>query len=221
MPVAGSQPKRRRFARERPGERLASAAMTGVASTIDRAGLAAALAARGIAVDPAARAVLIRCDGDPARTIATHARDGPVILLVEDAAAVVAALDAGADDALAADAPVGEIAARVAARLRAPPAAAIGVGGLLIDRIARAVTREGRRIALLPREYALLLRLAEAAPDPVPHAELLRSIWGLRFDPGTNVVAVHVSRLRAKVDRGFAQPMLHTAKGVGYALAAG
>lgn len=175
-------------------------------------GLAAALAARGVAV--ADDGVALLTDRREAIGLA-----GPVVLLVDTADAVAAALDAGAADAVPRDAPVDEIAARIAARLRAaaPP---LGVGELLIDRIARRVTRAGRALSLLPREYALLLHLAQHAGQPVPRADLLEAVWGLRFDPGTNVVAVHVSRLRAKLDRGFAAPMLRTEKGVGYRLAA-
>ena len=176
-------------------------------------GLTAALAARGVRVDPAAPALLTA--RWPAGT-ATR----PIILLVPTSEDVALALDAGADDAVPITAGVEEIAARVAARVRAslPP---LGIGELLIDRIARRVTRAGRALSLLPREYALLLHLAQHAGTPVPRAELLEAVWGLRFDPGTNVLAVHVSRLRAKLDRGFATPMLRTDVGIGYRLAPG
>lgn len=167
----------------------------------------------------AARDCTIRDDGIALLTDHRAQWHGPVILLVDDAAAVIAALDDGAADAVSRDSPPDEIAARIAARLRlaAPP---IGVGELIIDRIARRVTRAGRMLALHPREYALLLHLAQHAGQAVPRAALLEAVWGLRFDPGTNVVAVHVSRLRAKLDRDFAAPMLRTDKGVGYRLAA-
>lgn len=96
----------------------------------------------------------------------------------------------------------------------------IDIGELIIDRIARHVTRAGRKLTLLPREYALLLHLAQHAGQAVLCAALLEAAWGLRFYPGTNVGAVHVPHLRAKLDRGFAAPMLRTDKGVGYRLAA-
>jgi len=174
------------------------------------AGLVEALTARDIA---------IRDDGVALLTDRPTRWPGPVILIVEGAVAVAAALDGGADDAVLRDAPASEIAARIAARLRlaGPP---IGVGELIIDRVARRVTRGGRRLALLPREYALLVHLAQHVGEAVPRAALLEAVWGLRFDPGTNVVAVHVSRLRAKLDRDFTVPMLRTDKGVGYRLAA-
>ncbi|URW75648.1 winged helix-turn-helix domain-containing protein [Sphingomonas donggukensis] len=176
---------------------------------IDVPGLADALAARGIAVADQGVALL---------TDRVASWPGPVVVLVSDSADVAAALDAGAADAIAAGAGADEIAARIAARLRlaAPP---IGIGELIIDRIARRVTRAGQRLTLHPREFDLLLHLAHHAGQTVPRSALLEAVWGLRFDPGTNVVAVHVSRLRAKLDRGFAQAMLHTEKGIGYRLA--
>lgn len=172
-------------------------------------GLADALVARGIAPRDDGTALVTRC---------LRPWPGPVIVLVTDATAVAAALDAGASDAVPEGAGASEIAARVAARLRAPPPA-IGIGDLLIDRIARRVTRAGRALRLHPREYALLLHLAQHAGRPVPRAALLEAVWGLRFDPGTNVVAVHVSRRRAKLHEGAA-PMPRTEKGIGYCLAA-
>jgi len=175
----------------------------------DIPGLAAALHARGIGVAHDGAAVL-------AERMPTT-RIGPLILLVDSPAHIAAALDAGADDAVSRDAATEEIAARIAARLR-PSFPSLTLGTLVIDRVARRTQREGRSLDLLPREYALLLYLARHAPDVVPRSALLESVWGLRFDPGTNVVAVHVSRLRAKLDRGFAAPMLRTEPGAGYRL---
>ena len=174
-------------------------------------GLPSALARRGIAVDRHAVALLTDSMVEPG----TH----PTVMVVDDPAAIAVALDAGAADAVLRSAAPEEIAARIAARLRAgaPP---IGIGDLLIDRLTRTVTRAGRRLRLLPREYALLVHLAQHAGRPVPRAVLLQAVWGLSFDPGTNVVEVQVSRLRAKLDRDFARAMLHTEKGVGYRLAA-
>ncbi|OSZ70419.1 hypothetical protein CAP40_03695 [Sphingomonas sp. IBVSS2] len=109
-----------------------------------------------------------------------------------------------------------EVAARLAARIRRRPG--IVLGELRIDPVERRVTRAGRPISLLPREYALLLYLVRQGDRPAGRSELLAAVWGLDFDPGTNVVEVHVSRLRAKLDRGFAIPMLRTDKGRGYRL---
>ena len=145
----------------------------------------------------------------------------PILQVVRgDDAAVAAAIDAGADDAVALSASDALIAARLAALVRRIPAL-LRVGPLEIDRVERRVWRDGRLLDLLPREYRLLLHLAEHADAVVPHDTLRRAVWGLRFHPGTNVVAVHVSRLRAKLDRGFALPLLRTEKGVGYRLATG
>lgn len=146
------------------------------------------------------------------------AAEVPLLLVVEGGdAAVVAAIDAGAADAVPASASDALIAARLAALVRRGDPA-LRVGGLTIDPVERRVTRGARTLDLLPREYRLLLHLAARAGQAVHRAELLEAVWGLDFDPGTNVVAVHVSRLRAKLDRGFALPMLVTEKGAGYRL---
>jgi two-component system, OmpR family, response regulator len=178
---------------------------------VEVTGLEVALTTRGVRVSDEGVATLAR--------VRPASCAGPLILLVADAAALTAALDDGADDAVLATAGADEIAARIAARLR-PAAAPLRLGELLIDHVARRVTRAGRVIGLLPREYALLLHLLRHAGTTVPRSALLEAVWGLRFDPGTNVVAVHVSRLRAKLDRGYARPMLVTDKGVGYRLVA-
>lgn len=159
-------------------------------------------------------------EGDPAGRVDELRRGwtGPLLMVLAEGhcGAVVRALDAGADDAIALPSSAGEIAARAAARLRPRPAERIEIGALAIDRVERRVTRDGQTIALLPREYALLLHLARQPGLCVSRAELLRAVWGLGFDPGTNVVEVHISRLRAKLDRGFAVPMLRTEKRRGY-----
>lgn len=95
------------------------------------------------------------------------------------------------------------------------------LGELEIDLIEREAWRQGRTLGLLRREFELLNFLANHAGSPQSRATLLRAIWRLGFDPGTNVVEVHVSRLRAKLDRGFDWPMLRTVKGAGYALVSG
>ncbi|OJY50886.1 MAG: hypothetical protein BGP17_21100 [Sphingomonas sp. 67-41] len=143
----------------------------------------------------------------------------PLLLLLPIEGSVAQALDAGADDAMPASATAEEVAARLAARIRRRPE--IVLGELRIDPVERRVTRAGRPISLLPREYALLLHLVRQGDRPAGRSELLAAVWGLDFDPGTNVVEVHVSRLRAKLDRGFAMPMLRTDKGRGYRLCVG
>jgi two-component system OmpR family response regulator len=198
-----------------------------------------ALAARGLALMPAATADLaaasIACDAavllvgwrrDERRAselverLRADGARGAILLLpaAPDPEAVIEALDADADDAVSADAPADEIAARIDARIRHAAERWLVLGELRIDRLNRQVSRAGRALPLLPREYALLLHFARHPGACIGRAELLRAVWGLPFDPGTNVVEVHLSRLRAKLDRGFTMPMLHTEKGRGYRL---
>jgi two-component system OmpR family response regulator len=196
-----------------------------VACTLDIPHLAEAADARGLRLVPFARnveaqAALLAGDGDSTAQVSrvrAHGWHGPLVLVLPEGGCVVRALDAGADDAVASPANAGEIAARIAARLRRTPLP-LTMGALRIDTIERRVTRDDRPIPLVAREYALLLYLARNAGRTIGRAELLAAIWGLRFDPGTNVVEVHVSRLRAKLDRGFTAPLLQTDRGTGYRL---
>jgi two-component system OmpR family response regulator len=200
-----------------------------VACALDIPGLAEAAQARGLRLvamaepGPDASATVLGWSGDPADRIArlrAGGWSGQVLLVLPRGSCAAAALDAGADDAVVEPVSVAEIAARLVARLRPRPPPPIAIGELLIDPVERRVARGGRPIPLLPREYALLLHLARAGGRCVGRAELLDAVWRLRFDPGTNVIEVHVSRLRAKLDRGFAEPMLRTEKGRGYRLTA-
>lgn len=136
-------------------------------------------------------------------------------------------LAAGADDYLCKPFSFAELNARVEALLRrseraaAPgPAARLVVGDLEIDLLARTVTRAGRAIPVAAREFALLEFLARHAGQVVTRTMMLEKIWNYHFDPGTNVVDVHVARLRRKVDDGFERPLLHTVRGAGYRLSA-
>lgn len=130
------------------------------------------------------------------------------------------ALEQGADDVVAVGADPAEIAARAAALLRRARMAAgrIAIDTLSIDMVDRRVAREGRAIHLPLREFDLLSTLARSPDRVVPRDQLMRTLFRIDFDPGTNRLDVHMSRLRSKVDRGFPRPMLHTVKGVGYAL---
>lgn len=130
------------------------------------------------------------------------------------------ALGAGADDAVGWNGNLPEVLARVASLLRRSRIAAgqLGEGELRIDLIDRRVERAGRVIRLPLREFDLLANLARVPGRPLSRDALLRAVWRIDFDPGTNRVEVHMSRLRAKVDRGFDWPMLHTVKGQGYTL---
>ncbi len=134
----------------------------------------------------------------------------------------VSGLERGADDYLAKPFSDDELLARVHAlmrRARAEPHPEVMLVGEIEIRIkARTVHRAGRHIALSPKEFELLRCLAEHAGSFVPRALLLERVWNLRFDPQTNVVDVHVSRLRGKIDDGFDQPVILSARGEGYKL---
>jgi len=133
-------------------------------------------------------------------------------------------LRAGSDDYLANPFSFSELLARLeslARRARAELAAAhLRVADLDVDRVSRSVSRAGRPIRLQPREFRLLEYLARHAGQVVTRTMLLEHVWGYNFDPQTNVVDVHVSRLRAKIDKQFHPPLLETIRGVGYALRA-
>lgn len=199
-----------------------------IACTLEIPHLAEAADARGLRLVPFARnveaqAALLAADRDCAAQVSrlrAHGWHGPLVLVLGEGECVARALDAGADDAVTAPASAGEIAARLAARVRRTPAPLV-IGTLRIDPVERSVTRDGRTIRLVAREYALLLHLARHAGRCVSRAELLAAVWALRFDPGTNVIEVHISRLRAKLDQGFAVPMLLTERGKGYCLVGG
>jgi two-component system OmpR family response regulator len=136
----------------------------------------------------------------------------------------VAGLRAGGDDYLVKPFAFSELAARLEALVRrgAPEAAqtVLKVGDLELDLMARSAQRAGRPIDLQPREFRLLEYLMRHAGQVVTRTMLLEHVWDYHFDPQTNVIDVHVSRLRAKIDRGHAVPLLHTVRGAGYRLAA-
>ncbi len=142
----------------------------------------------------------------------------PEIAVALCPALVAAALDAGAADAVAHPVDPFELAARVDVRIRTHLPGNLRIGDLAIDPVHRRVTRAGQSIPLVAREYALLLYLAERRGEYVTRCELLECVWKLRFDPGTNVVAVHMSKLRAKIERAFDGRMIHSIKGLGYCL---
>ena len=134
-------------------------------------------------------------------------------------------LRAGADDYLCKPFSFAELSARVEALLRRgaatgaePQKTMIAVGDLEIDLLARKVSRAGRAIALGGREFNLLEYLARNAGQVVTRTMMLEKIWNYHFDPGSNVVDVHIGRLRRKLEDGFAAPLLHTVRGAGYRL---
>jgi two-component system OmpR family response regulator len=91
---------------------------------------------------------------------------------------------------------------------------------LEVDLLKREVLRAGRKIDLQPREFQLLEFLLRHQGQVVTRTMLLEGVWNYHFDPQTNVIDVHISRLRAKIDKGFDKPLLHTVRGAGYRLSA-
>ena len=133
----------------------------------------------------------------------------------------VSGLKAGGDDYLVKPYAFTELLARVEAlgRRRAGPAEVTtrySVGDLEIDVITRTVRRAGKKIDLQPREFRLLEYLMRHAGQVVTRTMLLENVWEYHFDPQTNVIDVHISRLRAKIDKGFDRPLLKTIRGAGY-----
>ncbi len=116
----------------------------------------------------------------------------------------------------------GDLAPRLVARIRAllGPEPPIEVHDLVVDTAAAEARRAGRRLELTPTEASILVILARRAGEPVSRGGLLRDVWGIDFDTGTNVVDVHIRRLRSKLDDPFPRPLLHTVRGRGYMLAA-
>ena len=158
------------------------------------------------------------------RTIRASGVNTPVLLLtalggIDDR---VEGLEAGGDDYLVKPFAFAELLARVNALARRPPTqdirTSLQVSDLTLDLLKRTVTRRGVRIDLQPREFQLLEFLMRHAGRIVTRTMLLESVWDFHFDPKTNIVETHVSRLRAKVDRGHTHELIHTVRGAGYCL---
>jgi two-component system, OmpR family, response regulator len=136
----------------------------------------------------------------------------------------VKGLRAGGDDYLTKPYAFSELLARLEAVLRRGSAEAadrhLKVADLEMDLLSRAVRRAGKPIELQPREFKLLEYLMRHAGQVVTRTMLLEAVWDYHFDPQTNVIDVHVSRLRQKIDKGFDRPLLHTVRGAGYMLRA-
>ena len=136
----------------------------------------------------------------------------------------VTGLKAGADDYLVKPYALAELMARVEALARRRETGSVQtllrVGDLEMDLIARTVHRQGKEIDLQPREFQLLEFLMRHAGQSVTRTMLLEKVWEYHFDPQTNVIDVHISRLRSKIDKGFDRPMLQTVRGAGYRLEA-
>jgi len=135
----------------------------------------------------------------------------------------VKGLHAGGDDYLAKPFAFSELSARLASILRRPArrqaVTALRCGDLEMDLLERRVTRAGRRLDLLPREFKLLEHLLKNRDRVVTRTMLLEQLWDYRFDPHTSLIDTHISRLRRKIDDGFDRPLLHTVRGSGYRLA--
>lgn len=129
-------------------------------------------------------------------------------------------LRAGGDDYLTKPYAFTELLARVEALARRARPGEVEttyrVGDLVLDRLAHSANRGGEEIVLQPREFRLLEYLMKNAGQVVTRTMLLENVWDYHFDPQTNVIDVHMSRLRAKIDKGQAKPLLHTVRGAGY-----
>jgi two-component system OmpR family response regulator len=137
----------------------------------------------------------------------------------------VRGLRAGGDDYLVKPFAFAELLARLEALARrasseSQSATRLRVGDLDMDLLGRTVTRAGKAIDLQPREFRLLEHLMRHEGQVVTRTMLLEGVWDYHFDPQTNVIDVHISRLRAKIDKGFDTPLLHTVRGAGYCLRA-
>jgi two-component system OmpR family response regulator len=189
------------------------------------AGLAAAQAGRFdvMVVDR----MMPRMDGvSMVETLRKEGDQTPVLFLsaLGEIADRVEGLKAGGDDYLVKPYAFAELIARVEALARRRETGSVQtvlrVGELEMDLIGREVRRQGKEIDLQPREFQLLEFLMRHAGQSVTRTMLLEKVWEYHFDPQTNVIDVHISRLRSKIDKGFDRPMLQTVRGAGYRLEA-
>ncbi|WP_419254573.1 response regulator transcription factor [Caulobacter sp. ErkDOM-YI] len=164
---------------------------------------------------------------DGVEVVETLRREGdntPVLFLsaLGEVSDRVVGLKAGADDYLVKPYAFAELTARVEALSRRRETGAVAttlkVGELEMNLINRTVHRAGKEIDLQPREFQLLEFMMRHAGQSVTRTMLLEKVWEYHFDPQTNVIDVHISRLRSKIDKGFDRPMLQTVRGAGYRL---
>lgn len=136
----------------------------------------------------------------------------------------VTGLRAGGDDYLTKPYAFSELLARIEVLNRRASAREIEtvyrIGDLELDRLSHTVRRAGQDIILQPREFRLLEYLMRHTGQVVTRTMLLENVWDYHFDPQTNVIDVHVSRLRSKIEKGFDSPILHTVRGAGYMIKA-
>jgi len=153
------------------------------------------------------------------REIRRSGRTAPILMLTarSETRERVLGLEAGADDYMGKPFEVDELVARIRALLRRTSGfAAMRYGDLELDRVTRQAKMAGVTLTLTHREYALLVHLLHRAERIVTRSDLLSHVWALRFDPGSNLLDVHISRLRDKLgDRAW---MIETVRGVGYRL---
>ena len=132
----------------------------------------------------------------------------------------VKGLRSGGDDYLIKPFSFSELLARIQAHLRrsstAVEATSLSIHGLTLDLLARTVVRDGKRITLQPKEFALLEYLMRNAGHIVSKTMIMERVWNYNFDPQTNVVESRISKLRDKVDKNFNTPLIHTIRGLGY-----
>jgi two-component system OmpR family response regulator len=150
----------------------------------------------------------------------------PILILsaLSDVDERIRGLQTGGDDYLVKPFAFGELLARLDALVRRAnggnSVTTLSVGDLTMDLLSRKVTRAGKSVALQPREFKLLEYLLRHADQVVTRTMLLESVWDYHFDPQTNVVDVHVSKLRQKIDAGAERPLLRTIRNAGYMLSA-
>ena len=150
----------------------------------------------------------------------------PILILsaLSDVDERIRGLQSGGDDYLVKPFAFGELLARLDALVRRAnggnSVTTLSVGELTMDLLSRKVTRSGKTVTLQPREFKLLEYLMRHADQVVTRTMLLESVWDYHFDPQTNVVDVHVSKLRQKIDAGAERPLLKTIRNAGYMLSA-
>ncbi|ASP39009.1 DNA-binding response regulator [Bacterioplanes sanyensis] len=163
---------------------------------------------------------------DAVRVLRQSGVTAPILLLtaldgIDDR---VKGLEAGADDYLVKPFAFAELYARLRALARRQPlleeTQRRQIADLVLERTTQLVTRAGRRLELLPREYRILDYLMAHEGQIVTRTMLLETIWGFQFDPKTSLVQTHMSRLRNKVDKPFACDLIHTVRGAGYVISA-
>ena len=160
------------------------------------------------------------------RTLRASDNRTPAIILsaLGDAEEKVKGLKAGADDYLGKPFAFAELLARLEVVTRRSavegggPVTQLKVADLEVNLLSREVRRAGQSVDLQPREFRLLEYLMRHHDQVVTRTMLLENVWDYHFDPQTNIIDVHISRLRSKIDKGFERPLIHTVRGVGYRL---